>query len=331
MKIGERIENDIEAGKQKRAFGKEDRKRLYELDIIPIDTVVLWGEKDELIHLLNSEVLVPKDIRRMYQEKRISMQDIQKMIESNIKLEQKISLINIVFPNAEEAEIRNKLFESITELDNTVNSEEMQNNRSGKYEGNQNKEPREGWNKYLFDTAVRYNAFIESDEKVIMEIFNDGHIAAHLPDIRGGLVVIEQLYQLKKAQNGKKRMEDAYGAKAFVLPEEAYKQYKNQFITQDNRVIRSELAKTVKALLPNLEEKGINGEIYHFKNYPGKMQETLGLPIYLSKANTDEQEEEALRKLEDSKAYTEKEKAKIMKIHQAWEQVRNSRGLYEER
>ena len=326
IRIGERIENDVRQEHAKKTFGSDDRRKLYEAGVIPIDTIAFWADKGELTSLLNSEVLIPKDIRRLYQDRRIILQDIQEMIESkDIRLEQKIGLINMVFPSPEDAIIRNQLFEKITDLDitvdfrddNTIHREMKQEKSKAQYD------------KHLFDTAVRYNAWIESDENVKMEILNDGHIAAHLPNVKGGIVCIEQFYRLKKAKQGKKSIEDAYGVKGYVLTKDAYEKNKDRFITPDNRVIRSELAKIVKALEPELEEKGIKGELYHFENYPEVVQELIGIPINLAKAKTEEQGEKTIRELKESQQYTSEEIEKMIKINKAWEQVRKSRGIYE--
>ena len=326
IRIGERIENDVRQEHAKKTFGSDDRRKLYEAGVIPIDTIAFWADKGELTSLLNSEVLIPKDIRRLYQDRRIILQDIQEMIESkDIRLEQKIGLINMVFPSPEDAIIRNQLFEKITDLDitvdfkddNTIHREMKQEKSKAQYD------------KHLFDTAVRYNAWIESDENVKMEILNDGHIAAHLPNVKGGIVCIEQFYRLKKAKQGKKSIEDAYGVKGYVLTKDAYEKNKDRFVTQDNRVIRSELAKIVKALEPELEEKGIKGELYHFENYPEVVQELIGIPINLAKAKTEEQREKTIRGLKESQKYTSVEIEKMIKTNKAWEQVRESRGIYE--
>ncbi len=325
MRIGERIENDIEAGKQKKEFGKDDRKKLYELDAIPIDTVVLWAEKGEITNLLNSKTLIPKDIRRLYRDKRIILHDIQEIVESkDVRLEQKISLINMVFSSPEDMEIRNQLFQRITDLDITTTSEEEHVHR-----GKSNSKTARKCNRHLFDTAVRYNAWIESDKDVKMEILNDGHIAAHLPNVKDGIVCIEQFYKLKKEKNGRKSMEDAYGVKGYVLPEDIYQECRNQFVTKDNRVIRSELAKKVKEIEPILEERGIIGELYHYKSYPEVVQKLIGIPDNLSKAKTDKEKEKALKTLEDSEQYTTEEKENILKINKAWEEVRKSRSIYD--
>lgn len=333
MQLGERIENDIEEDRQHKEFGKEDRKRFYELGIIPIDTVVLWAENNELLELLTSKVLIPKDVRRLYLENRVSLHDIQEIIEMNhVSLEQKISLINIIFPTPEEAEIRNSLFEKIADLDTSVHSEHR---RAKKYEKNVEEEkhtPKQEVKKYIFDTAVRYNAFIESDENVKMETFRDGHIAAHLPSIKGGIVVLEQLYKLTRGQDGKKSMGEMHGAKAFILTEEEYDRYRDEFINTENRVSRAQLAELALRILPNLEEKGIIREISHFKNkYPKEMQILLGVPESLAKAMDEDKREKALKQLEDSEQYNAEEIEKMIKRNKAWEQVRNSRRLYTER
>ena len=327
INIGTRIESDIEAGKQIKAFGKEDRKNLYELEAIPIDTVALWADKGELIELLKSECLVPKDLKKLYQQNSIILHDIQEIIQSqDVKLEQKIAIINIVFPSPKDAEIREALFGKITELDETVVPEKESTHREVKQKHGDTK-PK--YRKHIFDTAVRYNSWIQSDENVKMEILNDGHIAVHLPNVKEGIVVIEQFYKLKTAKNGKKKMEDAWGVGGFVLPEEDYQANKDQFITKDYRVNRQQLGDVVKELAPKLEEKGISGNLYHFQNYPEVVQKLIGIPKTLAKAKTEQEREKAIRMLGDSKQYSSEEMKKIRDTSEAWQRVRESRKAYE--
>ena len=327
INVGTRIESDIEAGKQIKPFGKEDRKNLYELEVIPIDTVVLWADKGELIELLKSECLVPKDLKKLYQQKSIILHDIQEIIQSqDVKLEQKIAIINIVFPSPEDANIREELFGKITELDETVVPEKESTHREVKQKHGGTKPQ---YHKYIFDTAVRYNSWIQSDENVKMEILNDGHIAVHLPNIREGIVVVEQFYKLKTGKNGKKKMDDAWGVGGFVLPEEDYQANKDQFITKDYRVDRQQLGNVVKELAPKLEEKGISGNLYHFQNYPEVVQKLIGIPKGLAKAKTEQEREKAIRMLGDSKQYSAEEMERIKKVSQAWLSVRESRKAYE--
>ena len=327
INVGTRIESDIEAGKQIKPFGKEDRKNLYELEAIPIDTVVLWADKGELIELLKSECLVPKDLKKLYQQKSIILHDIQEIIQSqDVKLEQKIAIINIVFPSPEDANIREELFGKITELDETVVPEKESTHREVKQKHGGTKPQ---YHKYIFDTAVRYNSWIQSDENVKMEILNDGHIAVHLPNIREGIVVVEQFYKLKTGKNGKKKMDDAWGVGGFVLPEEDYQANKDQFITKDYRVDRQQLGNVVKELAPKLEEKGISGNLYHFQNYPEVVQKLIGIPKGLAKAKTEQEREKAIRMLGDSKQYSAEEMERIKKVSQAWLSVRESRKAYE--
>ena len=327
INIGTRIESDIEAGKQIKAFGKEDRKNLYELEAIPIDTVALWADKGELIELLKSECLVPKDLKKLYQQNSIILHDIQEIIQSqDVKLEQKIAIINIVFPSPKDAEIREALFGKITELDETVVPEKESTHREVKQKHGDTK-PK--YRKHIFDTAVRYNSWIQSDENVKMEILNDGHIAVHLPNVKEGIVVIEQFYKLKTAKNGKKKMEDAWGVGGFVLPEEDYQANKNRYITKDYRVNRQQLGDVVKELAPKLEEKGISGNLYHFQNYPEVVQKLIGIPKTLAKAKTEQEREKAIRMLGDSKQYSSEEMKKIRDTSEAWQRVRESRKAYE--
>lgn len=327
MDIGTRIESDREAGKPIKEFGKEDRKNLYDLEAIPIDTVVLWADKGELVDLLKSETVIPKDLRKLYQQNSIFLHDIQEIIQSqDVKLEQKIAIINIVFPSPEDADIREELFGKITELDETVVSEKESTHREVKQKHGGAKPQ---YHKHIFDTAVRYNSWIQSDENVKMEILNDGHIAVHLPNVKDGLIVTEQFYKLKTARNGKKKMEDAWGVGGFVLPEEDYQANKDQFITKDHRVNRQLLGEIVKALVPKLEAKGISGNLHHRQNYPELVQKLIGMPVGLAKAKTEEDRQKAIKTLKDSEQYSAEEMERIEKVSQAWQKVRESRRIYE--
>ena len=334
VNLGDRIESDIQAGKQKREFGAKDRKQLYELGVIPIDTVVLWGEKEEIIDLLTSKTLLPKDIRKLYQDRRIILHDFQEIMESpKIKIGQKLHLVNTVFSSHEVAKIRQDLMARIKGLKSTANSEKTKGKQKNADKKEENTNKSNNRNRYIFDTAERYNAWIESDEDVRMSLFDDGHAAIQLPNVRGGIVVIEELWTTKTVEeNGikEKQLIDKYGANGYVFTIEEYEKYKDRFITKDNRIKRSQLTELMQEL-PNLEEKGILRELLHTKNkYTRDVQTLLGIPKRLAGARTDIQKEKALKTLDESTEYTPEEKERIRKIHTMWEQVRKSRDYYKE-
>lgn len=334
VKLGDRIETDIQKGKQKREFGAEDRRQLYELGVIPIDTVILWGEKEEIIHLLKSKTLLPKDIKKLYHDRRIILHDFQEIMEApDIEVGQKLHLVNTVFSSHEVANIRQDLMARIKGLKNTASSEKTKGKQKNADKKEENTNKSNDRNRYIFDTAERYNAWIESDEDVRMSLFDDGHVAFQLPNVRDGIVVIEQLWKTKTVEeNGikEKQLIDKYGANGYVFTLEEYEAYKDRFITEDNRIKRSELINLVQEL-PNLEGKGVLRELLHTKNkYTKDVQILLGIPRNLAGARTDIQEEKALKTLEESKEYTVEEKERIRKIHTTWEQVRKSRDYYRE-
>ena len=334
VKLGDRIESDIQEGKQKREFGAEDRKELYELGVIPIDTVVLWGEKEEIIDLLKSKTLLPKDIKKLYQDRRIILHDFQEIMEaSDIGVGQKLHLVNTVFSSHEVAKIRQDLMARIKGLKNTASSEKTKGKQKNADKKEENTNKSNDRNRYIFDTAERYNAWIESDEDVRMSLFDDGHVAFQLPNVRDGIVVIEQLWKTKTVEEDgikEKQLIDKYGANGYVFTIEEYKKYKDRFITEDNRIKRSELINLVQEL-PNLEEKGVLRELLHTKNkYTRDVQTLLGIPKELASARTETKREKALKILGESREYTPEEKERIRKIHIMWEQVRKSRDYYKE-
>ena len=339
MEIGERIENDIEAGKQKKDFEAQDRKRLYELGVIPIDIIIPWADKKEIIELLKSDGLVPRDVRKLYREGDITIQDIEDIIASRENdFSANIHLINIIFSNASDSEVRKELLKKVKGLSTTIksskNTDQKSKDKEKNIHGNDDGEvePGEGEFRYLFDTAVRYNAWIESDKDAKLTKLKDGHVLIELPNHKGGLVILEQLYRWKRnKETHEMELIDNYGARGYVLTEGEYEANQSRFITKDNRVKRSELIDIMQKELPNLEEKGILRELTHSKNqYPEKVQKLLGVPDYLARARGEEKRDKALQRVVDSQEYTEEEKEKIMQINEAWESVRNSREYYEE-
>lgn len=334
IRLGERIETDIQKGQPKREFCAKDRRELYELGVIPIDTVVLWGEKEEIIDLLKSKTLLPKDIKKLYQDRRIILHDFQEIMEApDIEVGQKLHLVNTVFSSHEVANIRQDLMARIKGLKNTASSEKTKRKQKNTDNKEENTIKSTDRNRYIFDTAERYNAWIESDEDVKMSLFDDGHVAFQLPNVRDGIVVIEQLWKTKTVEeNGikEKQLIDKYGANGYVFTIEEYEKYKDRFITKDNRIKRSQLTELMQEL-PNLEEKGILRELLHTKNkYTRDVQTLLGIPKRLAGARTDIQKEKALKTLDESTEYTPEEKERIRKIHIMWEQVRKSRDYYKE-
>ena len=338
MEIGERIENDIEIGKQKKDFEAQDRKRLYELGVIPIDIIIPWADKKEIIELLKSDGLVPRDVRKLYRDGDVTIQDIENIIASRENdFSANIHLVNIIFSNASDSEIRKELFKKIKGLATTVKSNKHANGQAEDKEkdiddDNDEIEPSEGELRYLFDTAVRYNAWIESDKDAKLTKLKDGHVLIELPNHKGGLVILEQLYCWKRnKETHKMELADKYGSRGYVLTEGEYEANQSRFITKDNRVKRSELIDIMQKELPNLEEKGILRELTHSKNqYPERVQKLLGVPNYLARARGEEKRDKALQRLVDSQEYTDGEKERIMQINEAWESVRKSRGYYEE-
>ena len=251
----------------------------------------------------------------------------------DIEMGQKLHLVNTVFSSHEVAKIRQDLMAKIKGLKNTVSSEKTKRKQKNADKKEENTKQSSHKNQYIFDTAERYNAWIESDEDVIMSLFDDGHVAFQLPNVRDGIVVIEQLWKTKTVEESgikEKQLIDNYGANGYVLTIEEYEKYKDRFITEDNRIKRSELINLVQEL-PNLEEKGVLRELIHTKNkYTRDVQTLLGIPKELASARTETKKEKALKTLNESTEYTPDEKERIRKIHTMWEQVRKSRDYYKE-
>ena len=74
---------EIKLEEKKMPINSEDRIYLYEIGIIPIDTVIYWGDNNEIIKLLNKGIINFKDIKQLYKKNIINDDVLTRTIMSN--------------------------------------------------------------------------------------------------------------------------------------------------------------------------------------------------------------------------------------------------------
>ena len=303
---------EIKLEEKKMQINSEDRIYLYEIGIIPIDTVIYWGDNNEIIKLLNKGIVNCKDIKQLYQKNIINDDILTKTIMSNdISNVNKINLINIVY--LEDKEKRNKMlqklqFDTEYKKSNIKSARTISQGKSTYEEDVNDKTKYNEKKKYVFDSAIRYNSMLLADDDAIVECFSDGHVAIHLPNINGGIVLIEQLYVITKSDIVKEK----YGSATFIMSEYEYINRKSEFVTIDDKIDRLKLR--------SLEKENICQRQVHSKGkWIKEMQKILGVPEEL----LQQKEIEKIDGLEQS--YTQDEIEKLVALHNAWIQVQNSR------
>ena len=216
----------------------EDRIKLYNSGILPIDTIIEWGDKEELTNILSSGKLKLNDIKELYSRKIIENNEVTSIIKAgNATLAQKVALLSMVYNDNEEYRNQNlqMLFETIKERE------------KGKKKGKIIEEKQdENLKKMLSDNAEMVKALISIDNETEIETTEDGHIIVHMPNTQGGIVVIEKLYSIDTTKDAIKPKK---GNDIYIIDEYEYIA-REEDIIKDRSVSKRELRE--------LEKEGIS-------------------------------------------------------------------------
>lgn len=309
---------------------KEEKIYLYDIGIIPIDTIISWGEEDEIINLVKSDILNFNDIQRMYRENIINDNKIQEIMNSSdISMAKKITLINIIY--LEDKEKRNEMLQFMPIESEKIKSQKGENKNNLKKSAKIKNEKQEEANEYIFDTAQRYNAIMLTDKEATVEAFADGHQVFHLPNINGGTVIIEQLYIVRGT-----KIKDKYGSATYIMSEYDYINRKNDIVTseedkdknkENENDMREKRYKINRTALKELSLKeGIAQRLTHTsQKWIKEMQKILGIPEEIIKAKGEEKLEKVQQKLQKEGIYTNEELERLINLNEAWTRVKESR------
>ncbi len=243
----------------------EDRIKLYNSGILPIDTIIDWGDKEELTNILSGGKLKLKDVKELYSKKIINNDEVTSIIKAeNTTLAQKIALLSMVYNGNDE--YRNQGLQTAFE---TIKKNAKGNKKGKIIEEKQDKE----LESMLSNNSEMIKSLISIDNETEIETTDDGHIIVHLPNMQGGIVVIEQLYSIDTTKN---TIKPKKGNNIYIIDEYEYINRKEEII-KDEEIDKKELGELEKQRLANRQvnispesikkvfENGINNQKYSEK------------------------------------------------------------------
>ena len=208
----------------------DDIKELYYMGIIPVDSLIDLSDNSMIIDYYLKGYIKPKDIKRLYNENKISKDVMKEAVTNpNISFTKKLVFIYSIFQADEDEIIRDELLNSIPNKD-----EEMyipQNDIVRQYQ----EEKMAKQNGNSSNLCKRWNILSNFDDNYSQKLFDDGHIEFFIPKIN--LYIVEKLYDSNNRT--------AYGAATYAINKEIYEANIDSII-KNNKINRSNLVKLHK-------------------------------------------------------------------------------------
>ncbi len=201
---------------------------LYRMGLIPLDTYIDFNGEATILDLYQSGELKPIDVRRLYDEKVITLDMIRGILKKGeIDDGKKLTLLYSTFSKKEDSDIRDDLIKYLDE------PEETNHTSTGKTRLSELKFKRtEGetriQNRSVTDPCSRWNLIAELDQDYSQEYLKDGNMIFYLPN--QGKYIIEKLYN--------KNFDKAYGSATYILDEDEFRKNKTD-IVKDGKIDKS--------------------------------------------------------------------------------------------
>ena len=201
---------------------------LYRMGLIPLDTYIDFNGEATILDLYQSGELKPIDVRRLYDEKVITLDMIRGILKKGeIDDGKKLTLLYSTFSKKEDSDIRDDLIKYLDE------PEETNHTSTGKTRLSELKFKRtEGetriQNRSVTDPCSRWNLIAELDQDYSQEYLKDGNMIFYLPN--QGKYIIEKLYN--------KNFDKAYGSATYILDEDEIRKNKTD-IVKDGKIDKS--------------------------------------------------------------------------------------------
>lgn len=201
---------------------------LYRMGLIPLDTYIDFNGEATILDLYQSGELKPIDVRRLYDEKVITLDMIRGILKKGeIDDGKKLTLLYSTFSKKEDSDIRDDLIKYLDE------PEETNHTSTGKTRLSELKFKRtEGetriQNRSVTDPCSRWNLIAELDQDYSQEYLKDGNMIFYLPN--QGKYIIEKLYN--------KNFDKAYGSATYILDEDEFAKNRNN-IVKDGKIDKS--------------------------------------------------------------------------------------------
>ncbi len=248
---------------------KEDFKKLYQSDLLPIRMLMDWNGEEIVYDLITNQQLKPRDAKDLLMTKELDLKKVYKVLRnSHMSEEEKMNFIFSSFDgtgkNEEEIKAQNEarmyliqavcISKDITYGEKSSNGKERRNVTEGMKR-----------NKYVTDPVYRWQLFSQMDSNCVSKAYLDGTVVFTLPNVENGTVVIEKMY--KGTKEGTKIN---HGSATYVMSEEEFVNHKSQ-IEQDRKINRK--------VLIQLMEEGKADKIIHSKSWGKGLKKHLGFSV----------------------------------------------------
>jgi len=212
--------------------GNEILIDLYNLGMVNQEECVNWCGTDILTDFFKMENrnIQPNLINNLYQEKRLSLNEIANLIMMIPNVKERYLTIASIFPKISESERRQDLIYKTIKVDKALN-------KRSKTENEQIPNPviHNDYNKHITDSTYRFNLIRLFDKDYVWEMLEDGHVIIKLPKYKK--VMIEKMLDTKK--------EEGYGAATYIVDEDYYLENENK-IKVEGKIDRKELIRALK-------------------------------------------------------------------------------------
>lgn len=185
-----------------------DLDELYDLEILPIQTLIDWDGEERIYKLIENLKLKSEDIVQLLKRDILNIQKMgNALVKSKSSKIEKIKYICDSFSyqcnTKEEADEQAINAESLTqyvEMSNIIKDvdenaflERGQSEHKKTIKLGNGKKRKE----YVSDIISRWNLFKELDDNCTVEMYNDGTTKFELPNVNGGTVVFEKTLKMK--------------------------------------------------------------------------------------------------------------------------------------
>ena len=206
---------------------------LYRMGLIPLDTYIDFNGEVTILNLYQSGELKPIDVRRLYDEKVITLDMIKSILQKNeIDDGKKLILLYSTFSKSEDAEIREDLIKCLDEPEE-ANYTSNEKKKLLETKSKKTEEETRTKNRSVTDPCARWSLISELDQDYSQEYLKDGNMIIYLPN--QGKYIIEKLYD--------KNYNIAYGSATYILDED---EFTRNNIVKDEKIDRSTLVEMRK-------------------------------------------------------------------------------------
>lgn len=246
----------------------KDFRNLYEVNLLPIKTLIEWNDDEIVYDLIENSSLKPRDAKDLLMKGMLDLKKVYFVLKnSDLSDAEKMNFIFSSFDGVgktmEEINIQNEarmyLIQAINiqkEFGGFEESEIKEQTRT-RGEGGVKR------NQYVTDPVHRWQLFSQIDENTVSQAYSDGTVAFTLPNVKNGTVVIEKLF--KRTKNGVKIN---YGAATYVMSQEEFFKRKSE-IEFDNKINRK--------VLIEMQEEGIADKLVHSSKWGKALKENLDI------------------------------------------------------